>query len=308
MLQNATGVNISDEHVSCTAHATRNASLQILLKCHTPSIVCGNATKPLRFAHFWQGAESLALRRKTTLQHPKVAQTCGVFSILTSKRASRHNSVHFLNISTSKRALDVVCFLHFDLEMCFAPQRRTLFRHRNFQKCPSPSVFNTFDLEMCFAPQRRKLFRHRNFQKCSECEAFFSFFTCKCVWRHNGVQFVISHLPRWLQARRFSEPTFRPSGATNHSWRFKTLEKSLSSRCLPAFPCKLRTWRQTPETPKTPCFWKAIRCPGCFLRSEGWVEQSEVANENVGNYQLAKIPQISAKLLQISANPKMTES
>ena len=27
-----------------------------------------------------------------------------------------------------------MCFLHFDLEMCFAPQRRALFRHLNFQK------------------------------------------------------------------------------------------------------------------------------------------------------------------------------
>ena len=31
---------------------------------------------------------------------------------------------------------------------------------------PRPSVFNTFDFETCFAPQRRALFRHLNFQKC----------------------------------------------------------------------------------------------------------------------------------------------
>ena len=42
--------------------------------------------------------------------------------------------------------------------------------------------------------------------------------TSKCASRHNGVQFFISHLARWLRARRFSEPTFRPSGATNH-WK-----------------------------------------------------------------------------------------
>ena len=29
-----------------------------------------------------------------------------------------------------------------------------------------------------------------------------------------GVHFFISHLARWLRTRRFSEPTFRPSGAT----------------------------------------------------------------------------------------------
>ena len=54
---------------------------------------------------------------------------------------------------------------------------------------------------MCFAPQRRALFRH---------------LTSKCASRHNGVQFFISHLASWLRTRRFSEPTFRPSGASNH--------------------------------------------------------------------------------------------
>ena len=38
------------------------------------------------------------------------------------KCASRHNCVHFFNISTSKSAPNVVCFVHFNLEMCFAPQ------------------------------------------------------------------------------------------------------------------------------------------------------------------------------------------
>ena len=52
--------NSSDEHVSCTAPATETASLQILFKCPTPAIVFGNATKPSRFAHFWQGPQSLA--------------------------------------------------------------------------------------------------------------------------------------------------------------------------------------------------------------------------------------------------------
>ena len=38
--------------------------------------------------------------------------------------------------------------------------------------------------------------------------------TWKCASRHNGVQFFISHLASWLHTRRFSEPTFRLSGAT----------------------------------------------------------------------------------------------
>ena len=42
--------------------------------------------------------------------------------------------------------------------------------------------------------------------------------TWKCASRHNGVQIFISHLASWLRTRRFSEPTFRPSGATNQ-WK-----------------------------------------------------------------------------------------
>ena len=42
--------------------------------------------------------------------------------------------------------------------------------------------------------------------------------TWKYASRHNGVQFFISYLASWLRTRRFSEPTFRPTGATNH-WK-----------------------------------------------------------------------------------------
>ena len=71
---------------------------------------------------------------------------------------------------------------------------------------------------MCFAPQRRALFQHLNFQKWSEPECVLYILTWKCASRHNGVQFFISHLASWLRTRRFSEPTFRPTGATNH-WK-----------------------------------------------------------------------------------------
>ena len=73
--------------------------------------------------------------------------------------------------STSKSGANMACFVHFDLEMCFAPQRRALFRHLNFQKsksAPTVRCFVHFDLEMCFAPQRRALFRHLNVQRYSE--------------------------------------------------------------------------------------------------------------------------------------------
>ena len=107
MLQNATPLrksapgppNISDEHVSCTAPATRNPSLQTLVNCPTPAIVFGKVSNPLR------------LLRKTRSEPSKVVRACGVFNILTWKCASRHNGVHFLNISTSKSAprLTLLC-------------------------------------------------------------------------------------------------------------------------------------------------------------------------------------------------------
>ena len=227
-----------------------------------------NATKPSRFAHFWQGAQSLAPAMRN-------------------------------DIWTSKSGPNPSDFYTFDFEMCFAPQWRALFRHLNFQKRSERGVFCTFwlgnvlrattgnfstsqlqkvlqtwcvlHMEMCFAPQRRALFRHLNFpklrtwcvlhsltSKCASrhngvhffdistsqsapnmvCFAHFDIemrFACtfstsqllkvfrrwgvwyiltwKCALRHNGVQLFISHLTAWLRTRRFSEPTFRPSGA-----------------------------------------------------------------------------------------------
>ena len=44
----------------------------------------------------------------------------------------------------------------------------------------------------------------------------FYILTWKCASRHSGVHFFVSHPPRRLRTRRFSEPTFRPS--TTH-WK-----------------------------------------------------------------------------------------
>ena len=68
----------------------------------------------------------LRLPRKTTSERPKVVRTPGVLNILTSKCASRHNGVHFFDIATSKSGPKLVCFVHVDFEMCFAPKRRAL--------------------------------------------------------------------------------------------------------------------------------------------------------------------------------------
>ena len=127
---------------------------------------------------------------------------CTFLHFLTSKCASRHNSVHFCHILISKSA-------------------------------PKPTVFTTFDFELCFAPQRHALFQHLNFQKSSEHIRFLPLLT-KYASRHSAVQLFISHLPcRWLRARRFSTPTFRPSGATKH-WRNTVFRdfSTFSRKCI----------------------------------------------------------------------------
>ena len=103
------------------------------------------------FCTFWLGNVLRATTACTfsTSQLPKVVRSWGVLYILTWKCASRHNGVHFFNISTSKSGPKLRCFVHFDLEMCFAPQRRAPqrrapFQHLNFQKWSEPGVFCTF--------------------------------------------------------------------------------------------------------------------------------------------------------------------
>ena len=127
-------------------------------------------------------------------------QKAGVLHILTYKCASRHSGVPFVDIGTSKSGPRMLCFTHFDLQMCFAPQPRAIFEHRNFQNRSEIVVFCAFWLanvlratavcdfwtselpkwlrdcgvlciltwQMCFAPQRRAIFQHRNFQNGSE--------------------------------------------------------------------------------------------------------------------------------------------
>ena len=81
----------------------------------------------------------LHLPHKTTSERPKCLRDPQFLTLLTSKCASRHDAVHFFDISTSKSA-------------------------------PRPPVFNTFYFQ--FAPQRRTLFWHLNVQKCSETDSF----------------------------------------------------------------------------------------------------------------------------------------
>ena len=116
----------------------------------------------------------LPRKKKPTLQGPRVAQTCGVLYILTWKCASRHNGVHFFDISTSRRFnvqkwREHVVFCTFLTSKCASCHNSVHFLNISTSKsAPRLRCFVHFDLEMCFAPQRRALFQHLNFQKCSE--------------------------------------------------------------------------------------------------------------------------------------------
>ena len=115
-----------------------------------------------------------------------------------------------------KSGPSMVCLVHFDGEMCFAPQRHALFRHRNFQKWSDAEVFCTFWLRNVLRATTACTFSTSQLPKVLRDPCVLYILTCKCASRHNGMQFFISHLTSWLRTRRFSEPTFRPSGVTNH--------------------------------------------------------------------------------------------
>ena len=156
--------------------------------------------------------DPLRLPRETTSEPPKMVRTWCALYILTWKCASCHNGVHFFDILTSKSGPELVCFVHFHLEMCFAPERRTLSRHLNFQKWSGAGVFSTLWLRHVLRATTACTFSTSQLPKVVREWCVLYILTWTCASRHNGVQFFISDLASWLRTRRFSEPTFRPSG------------------------------------------------------------------------------------------------
>ena len=207
-------------------------NMSLVLRLPGKMHLCRSSSNVPRLPSFWTCYKTLTLcsllarcniptrlPRETTSERPKVVRTCGVFRILTSKCASRHNGVHFFGISTSKGDPKLVCFVHFDFEMCFAPQRRALFQHVNFQKCSDVGVFCTFWLGNVLRARTACTFLISQLPKVVRTWGVLYIFTSKCASRHNSVQVFISHPARWLRTRRFSEPTFWPSGAFSTVFR-----------------------------------------------------------------------------------------
>ena len=73
--------------------------------------------------------------------------------------------------------------------MCFSPQRRAIFRHRNFKKCSETASFLTFSLGNVLLATAACNFSTSQLQKVVwECQ-FFNIFTWKRASRHSDVQF-----------------------------------------------------------------------------------------------------------------------
>ena len=155
------------------------------------------------------------------------------FNILTWKYASRHNGVHFFDISTSRKLSDVGAFCAFWLG--------------NVLCATTACIFSTSQLP--------KVVRRW-------CVLYI--LTWKCASRHNGVQFFISHLARWLRTRCFSEPTFRPSCARNHRKNRVIRDFSTFSRTCIFFLLTLSLlWYS--------CFFSSLLSLSLLILSDVWL-------------------------------------
>ena len=138
--------------------------------------------EPMVFCAFWltKVLRATAACHFSRSELQKSLWTWGVLYFLTCKCASRHSGVPFLDIGTWPAHV-VFCVLTCK---CAARHSGVPFFDLGTSKIsPGMWCFVDFDLKMCFGPQR-------------------AIFQILC----------------YLRIRRFSEPTFRTSGTTNH-WK-----------------------------------------------------------------------------------------
>ena len=123
----------------------------------------------------------------STSELQKVVQAPHRFNILTCKCASRHSSVPFFDIWTSKSG-------------------------------PVPWVCLAFWLAHVLRAKAAYNFSTSELQKVVQAPHRFNILTCKCASRHSSLPFFSSLPNSYLRTRHFSEPAFRTSGTTNQ-WK-----------------------------------------------------------------------------------------
>ena len=119
------------------------------------------------------------LPRKTTLERPKVVRTWCVLTILTSRCASPHNRVNFLDISTSKSGLRLSVFNTFVVEMCNSVH----FFNINSQGRSKPAMFS-INLLTSKCASRHSRVHYFNVSPRSG----FNILTSKCALRHSRMR------------------------------------------------------------------------------------------------------------------------
>ena len=105
-------------------------------KCFGADVFCTFSLQNVRFA--------TAACIFSTSELQKVLPDPQFFNIFTCKCAFRHSRVQFFNIRTYQSGPNTSCFVHFDLQMCFAPQPRAIFEHLKFQNQSEIVVFCAF--------------------------------------------------------------------------------------------------------------------------------------------------------------------
>ena len=154
----------------------------------------------------------------STVERQKVLRRLQFLNILTFKCAFRHSGMQFFDIWTDKSGPNMRCFVHFDFQMCFSPQRHAIFRHLNRQKWSKHAVFCTFWLSNVHFATAACNFSTSEQTKVLRTRHVLYILTFKCAFRHSGVQFLISPQSTDLRTRRFNRPTFRLTRHTNH-WK-----------------------------------------------------------------------------------------
>ena len=108
-------------------------------------------------------------------------------SLLSASALLCFSSVHIVGSLTSN--LPLLCFVHFHFEMCFAPQRRSLFRHLKCQKWSEPLVLCTFWLGNILRATAACTFSTSQLPKVVRSWCVLYILTWKCASRHTGVHF-----------------------------------------------------------------------------------------------------------------------
>ena len=133
--------NVSDGDAFCTVPAMRNACLQSLFKRPAAAMVL----KLLQNTHAWLTFDKvqnpLRLPRKTASGPQKLFQDHKFLPLLTSKRLSRQSDVHFFSTSTSTKVLRAWGALYVLTSKCASCHSRLHFVNSSPAKSvPNPVV------------------------------------------------------------------------------------------------------------------------------------------------------------------------